>query len=648
MAQAQKLQDLVPNAQLGHYTILEHVAEGGMGHVFRGFEVSLSREVAIKILKFEFVEDPEKLKAFDAEAQSIAALRHPNIVPIYFVGHQGELYYFVMPFVSGSTLDDWVEGAVKMTTEQAIWVMSQAIDALDWAYQHKIIHLDIKPSNFLVDGNGAILLTDFGLARSLSGAGPLDESGDCFGTPAYMCPEQIMQHPTDQRSDIYSLGATMYHLMTAEFLYDSESVSGLVRAHLERPFPFEAGAAAGLTPGWLALLDKMTRKDPAQRFQDYHELSQALHNVNRLVPQRQAQPHEENAGKFLTPVHGPQPAEHAYGLLGSRFALWANSTLDEDSRRPREDVINSIEKPRHPLRVTGLVKPMQDIGRGAMTEIEDLAEAMAMLPEAESFLKQLAESPFSITQKEVNNRRKVIRAVGLELSSGILLTCLMLRQAQELLNVEFNWQQLWQHSVATGVAARYLMDVISGDYIPGKGWAEDAGGGGFSGLMKRHLYKARTEVFYCGVMHDVGKIVLGEVAAYPYYCALRTAIDQAVPLNERERALMGVDHHEAAERWMVRNGFDPLVRQVAQVHSNTSRKFGLVVSAVLLANKMVKIYGIGYSGNPVIATRDLWKTLAWSELQSACKNPAITPALMEEHFLPLVACIPALEAPPLA
>ena len=88
---ATKLQDLVPNAQLGHYTIIQHVAEGGMGHVFKGFEASLSREVAIKVLKVEFAENPDKLKAFDLEAQNIAALRHPNIVPVYFVGHQGEI-----------------------------------------------------------------------------------------------------------------------------------------------------------------------------------------------------------------------------------------------------------------------------------------------------------------------------------------------------------------------------------------------------------------------------------------------------------------------------------------------------------------------------------------------------------------------------
>ncbi|NJK90909.1 MAG: serine/threonine protein kinase [Blastochloris sp.] len=298
---AVSLEDLVPNARLGHYTIVEHLAEGGMGHVFRAFEPSLSREVAIKVLKAELADDPDKIGSFDLEAQNIAALRHSNIVPIYFVGHQGDLHYFVMPFITGSTLDDWVESGVPMSAEQGIMVLGQAISALDWAYKHGIIHLDIKPSNFLVDDSGIILLTDFGLARTL-GQTLLDNPDECYGTPAYMCPEQILQQHTDQRSDIYSLGATMYHLMTCRFLYDRETVTELVQAHLEQGFPYADAAALGLSPGWINLFDRMTQKSPADRFQNYDELSAALANVERLGPVRKKEAVALSEGKTVVPT----------------------------------------------------------------------------------------------------------------------------------------------------------------------------------------------------------------------------------------------------------------------------------------------------------------------------------------------------------
>jgi len=158
MHEALTYDDLVPNAVLGHYTLVEHVTDGGMGHVFRAFEPSLQRDVAIKVLKAEFARDPEVLMQFEMEAQNIAALRHPNIVPVYYVGKQGELYFFVMPFIVGQTLDHWLDTGESMNYEEAKWIIYQAADALERALSQNIIHLDIKPSNFLMDESGVQIL----------------------------------------------------------------------------------------------------------------------------------------------------------------------------------------------------------------------------------------------------------------------------------------------------------------------------------------------------------------------------------------------------------------------------------------------------------------------------------------------------------
>ncbi len=638
MILANKLEDLVPNAQLGHYTIIEHVAEGGMGHVFKGFEASLSREVAIKVLKVEFAEDPEKLKAFDLEAQNIAALRHPNIVPVYFVGHEGELHYFVMPFITGSTLDDWVEGAVKMNADQATWVMNQAIDALDWAFQHKVIHLDIKPSNFLVDNSGVILLTDFGLARSMGGS-LMANDDECFGTPAYMCPEQILQQETDQRSDIYSLGATIYHLMTTSFLYDSESVSELVQAHLDRPFPHQAAAAAGLSPGWITLLDKMTQKNPADRYQNYEELRHAVANVDRLALRYSSEEAAPVVKKIHVPIRASEPREFAYGLLSVRCASWTISALDHGSQRTLKEIEISIEKPVRPLAVTALVKPLKEIEAARHSEVGDLAEALTLLPEMDDFLQKLARTPFSASPDGATNRRKSIRALGTRLSSQLILTSLMMRNDFKPPS-DFQWHGLWQHSINTGIIADCLLAVISGDFIPGKGW--QPAGKHLTSIMHHSVLKARTQTYFAGLVHDIGKFILGEVAPYPYYCALRAAIEQDCILAEQEKKLMQMDHCEAGEQWLSRNGFDANIRQAASSHGDLEKKTGLVASAVALANQMAKIYGLGYSGNPMVERRDLWHTRAWQELLAVAKDPRMTPEFMEEKFLPLIGYIPLL------
>ena len=169
--------------------------------------------MAIKVLRPEYAQDEEYLTFFQQEARAVAALRHGNIVPIYTIGVEGEILYFAMAFIEGHTFDDWIDANHKMDGNDAHWFMSQAVAALECAWRSKIVHLDIKPANFMIDAASVVMLTDFGLAQNVSTVDEVDAEREAFGTPAYVSPEQITRDKTDLRTDIYSLGATLFHLM---------------------------------------------------------------------------------------------------------------------------------------------------------------------------------------------------------------------------------------------------------------------------------------------------------------------------------------------------------------------------------------------------------------------------------------------------
>ncbi|MGF1678424.1 MAG: protein kinase [Candidatus Methylacidiphilales bacterium] len=640
MFEARTFEDLVPNAMLGHYTLVEHIADGGMGRVFRAFEPSLQRDVAIKILKSEFATDTEVLGRFEMEAQNIAALRHPNIVPVYYVGHQGELYFFVMPFITGQTLDVWLDAGSRVTLDEAKWILYQAVDALDRAYIQNIIHLDIKPSNFLVDENGTILLTDFGLARVL-GTHTDPEDEDCFGTPAYMCPEQILRKDTDQRSDIYSLGATMFHLITGQFLFTSDSITELVRAHLKEPFPIARAELLGLPPGWIHLLERMTRKDPDERYQNYADLRKALDNVERLAPIRPLTDDTDliaDAGPVTVPVQSPSP-DNLHGLLGDRFKSWMESGIEDGIERERKEIFDKIT-PQDSLKVDQMVSSLREIAEPAQVEMTDLASALSMVPEIDQFITQLGASELFAGQQAVQTRRQAIRLVGLDFSSRILLAGVMLQQFSKK-EAEFTWRPYWEYAVATGVVAHVLLKLLEGEYLPGKGMVEMAKRATITSVFKMNsLTRAEQHLFAACLVHGIGKLIMAELAPYPYFAALYHALIGPHFLSEEEKKIFKCDHHEVGQTWLAKKRFDSSIRTAALNYNHLHIYEGVVPGLVAVASHVVRIYGIGFAGDPLMRVRDLWKTEVWKQLSSQCKTLILTGDYMDREFIPLVGSLP--------
>jgi serine/threonine protein kinase/HD superfamily phosphohydrolase YqeK len=634
---AQTLDQLVPNARLGHYTIMEHIADGGMGHVYKAYEPGLQREVAIKVLKPELARSEEQISLFEEEATNIAALRHPNIVPIYYIGRQGQLCYFSMAFIQGgSTLDNWIEAGSPLASDQALWVIRQAVDALDCALQQKIVHLDIKPSNFLVDQRGQVLLADFGLARSLAEINKQDRKQDCFGTPAYMCPEQIMNQPTDQRSDIYSLGATIFHLMTTKFLYDADSIEEILMKHLHEPFPYQVAEAAALSPGWINLLDRMTQKKPEDRFQNYQELQDALVNVDRVSPVqiRAAQPKSE---VIPVPSKSSEPKEYLYGMLKKGCASWVTTGIDSSCKRTRDQVVELIERPHQPIKLVEFTKALLELQQNVKPEIDDLAGALALSPEMDQFIKGLAQTSLFKSTEAVTDSKSAIQAVGLELSHDLILTMVAIKSQLPKLD-EYNLMPLVQHGVSTAIIASRLLDFL--DHVPEvKSFSKITSK--LMGAIPRA--KSSRQAYLCGLMHDIGKFLFCELIPYPFYAAIQLSMQRQVSLEEMEREVLGVDHLEMGGIWCQKHGVDSAVQEVVLHHNNGQHKTSRMCSTIFIANQLAKRHGLGFSGSPIVEMRDFGKTAAWAQVLKNASRKNMAPEQFETEFALIVGELPLIQ-----
>src|SRR3989304_3528180 len=189
--------------QLGPYQIQEQISKGGMGTIYKAYHPALDRHVAVKVLASRFSSDPSFVHRFKNEAQIVARLEHPHILPIYDFAFDGETAYLVMKLVEGSSLYSHI-GPKGCPPDKAMGVLEAVAQALAHAHRRNIVHRDIKPDNILIDENDWVYLTDFGMAKLMTTTGPTGE-GTILGTPEYMAPEQAQGRPVDHRADIYSL-----------------------------------------------------------------------------------------------------------------------------------------------------------------------------------------------------------------------------------------------------------------------------------------------------------------------------------------------------------------------------------------------------------------------------------------------------------
>lgn len=255
----------------GRYEVLKRVGSGGMADVYMAKDHKLNRNVAVKVLKSEYVEDEKFLKKFETEAQAVARLSHPNIVNVYDVGIEDGINYIVMELAEGMTLKEYIRRKGYLSPKETVEISLQIASAISHAHKNHIIHRDIKPQNILVSEIGNVKVTDFGIAKATS-SNTVTSTATAMGSVHYISPEQAKGRFCDEKSDIYSLGITMYEMVTGHVPFDHENGVTIALMHLQNEITPPSQVRDGIPDSLEKIILKCTMKKPEDRYQTADEL----------------------------------------------------------------------------------------------------------------------------------------------------------------------------------------------------------------------------------------------------------------------------------------------------------------------------------------------------------------------------------------
>ena len=259
----------------GRYKIQSLIGTGGMAAVYLAKDLILDRLVAIKVLRLDFRQNDDAMRRFRREALSATQLTHPNIVGVYDVGQSQEMNYIVMEYVEGTDLKDYVRQRGALHPIEAVRIMMQIVSAIAAAHQNRIIHRDIKPQNILIDREGNVKITDFGIAVALSDTS-LTQTNTLLGSVHYLSPEQARGGMATIQTDIYALGIVLYELLTGRVPFDGESPVSIALKHFQDPLPSVVNPKAMVPQSLENIVLKATAKDPMNRYRSCYEMFQDL------------------------------------------------------------------------------------------------------------------------------------------------------------------------------------------------------------------------------------------------------------------------------------------------------------------------------------------------------------------------------------
>ncbi|MCZ7541608.1 MAG: protein kinase [Anaerolineae bacterium] len=272
---------------LGQYHLGDLVGRGGMASVYRARQVSMDRDVAIKVMSAALSHNAEFVARFEREARVIARLQHPHILPVIDFGRSNEHIYLVMRYVESGILSDRLR-ASTLSISQANRFLSQIASALEYAHQRGVIHRDLKPNNVLLDEMDNAYLTDFGIAKMLAGtttgAQSLTATGSVMGTPAYMAPEQWRSEPVDARTDIYALGVILYEMLMGALPFQAETPFGMMYKHFDTPPPLPSLINPALPPTLERVMLRALAKQPGERFQSARQMAEGFAAAVTALP----------------------------------------------------------------------------------------------------------------------------------------------------------------------------------------------------------------------------------------------------------------------------------------------------------------------------------------------------------------------------
>ena len=303
----------------GRYQVVRKLGAGGMANVYLAEDQELGRRVAIKILNERHANDEQFVERFRREAKNAAALSHPNIVSIYDRGEAEGTYYIAMEYLDGRSLKELILSRGPAPLNVAIEYVRQILSALRFAHRHGIVHRDIKPHNVLVDAEGRVKVTDFGIARA--GASQMTEAGSIVGTAQYLSPEQARGTNVDQRSDLYSLGIVLYELLTGTLPFNGDTPVEIAMKHLSQTPELPSVLRPELPRELDLVVTRALAKDPDERYQSAEEMDADLERLSRgaaVSPET-----EESATQIMRAPTGPMSATAATMIVPPRRGAYA-------------------------------------------------------------------------------------------------------------------------------------------------------------------------------------------------------------------------------------------------------------------------------------------------------------------------------------
>ncbi len=271
----------------GRYKVIETIGGGGMANVYLARDMILDRDVAVKVLRPDYSDDQEFIRRFHREAQAATSLNHPNIVSIYDVGEEEKIFYIVMEVVEGTTLKQYIQKYAPLSNEESVNIMLQLTSAIEHAHENQIVHRDIKPQNILIDDNGIVKVTDFGIAVALSST-TITQTNSFLGSVHYLSPEQARGGMATKKSDIYSLGIVMFELVTGRLPFFGESAVSIALKHLQNETPSPKRWNLSIPQSLENIILKSTAKDTFHRYDSVESMDRDLRTS--LEPSRFYEP----------------------------------------------------------------------------------------------------------------------------------------------------------------------------------------------------------------------------------------------------------------------------------------------------------------------------------------------------------------------
>src|SRR5918996_5778602 len=260
------------------FRLEEKVGSGGMSSVYRAYDPTLERRVAIKMMHRDISSDPAQLERFRREARAVAQLNHPHVVTVIDAGEDEGAPYIVFEYVEGETLKDRIRRNGRLPVAEAVAYAIEIGRALECAHSHRLVHRDVKPQNVLIDPDGRAKVTDFGIARSLEGHG-LTPTGRVLGTTDYVSPEQALGHEVTEQSDVYSLGIVLFEMLTGDVPFKADSQVAVAMKHVKDPLPDIRMRRPEISAALASVVDSACAKETANRYQSAHDVVSDLEHA---------------------------------------------------------------------------------------------------------------------------------------------------------------------------------------------------------------------------------------------------------------------------------------------------------------------------------------------------------------------------------